>query len=324
MARTFQFNKAERAGAKILFAFAGPSSSGKTKSALRLATGIAGVIGKPVYVIDTECNRALHYAEQHQFIHVPFDPPFSPSDYQDAIAQTAAQKPAVIVIDSMSHEHEGVGGVLEMHEAEVQRMAGNDEGKRQRVSTASWIKPKAARRKLLNQIVQTDCHFIFCFRANEKMDWKNKAPNGQPIDLGFQPVAAKEFIYEMTAMALFQPGSNGTPVWQPTIKAEQSLVKLPNYLAGIFRDGRQIDEAHGEAIARWAIGEPTNRTPKQQADPFEQYKAALRKDKTIVAALREVPRERIDGLIRESFDRNMGETEFLQRIAEVKIEEGIA
>ncbi len=37
----------------------------------------------------------------------------------------------VVIDDSMSHEHIGAGGYLEAHEAELDRLAGKDWGKRE-------------------------------------------------------------------------------------------------------------------------------------------------------------------------------------------------
>jgi len=65
----------------------------------------------------------------------------------EAILAADAAKYPCIVVDSMTHEWAGEGGVLEMQEAELERMAGNDWEKRERVKMASWIKPKMAHKK---------------------------------------------------------------------------------------------------------------------------------------------------------------------------------
>ena len=77
MSRTFTSTVAVRSSVPLLVGLAGPSGSGKTFSALRLATGMQRVTTKPIYVIDTEARRALHYADQFSFQHVQFDAPFS-------------------------------------------------------------------------------------------------------------------------------------------------------------------------------------------------------------------------------------------------------
>jgi len=128
--RSFEDRVAIRERVPLLIGLGGPSGSGKTFSALRLATGMQRVTGGEIYFIDTEARRALHYAEQFNFRHVEFKAPFSPLDYLAAIEFCVKKAAGVVIVDSMSHEHEGPGGVLEWHEAELDRMAGDDYKKR--------------------------------------------------------------------------------------------------------------------------------------------------------------------------------------------------
>ena len=122
-ARKFDDAPAVRKATPMLFGLIGPSGSGKTYSALRLATGMQRVSGGEIFMIDTEGNRGLHYADQFKYRHVPFHPPFSPLDYIAAIEHCVAQGATTIIVDSMSHEHTGQGGVLEWHAEEAERIA---------------------------------------------------------------------------------------------------------------------------------------------------------------------------------------------------------
>src|SRR5215472_8854158 len=160
-ARQFQAEPAHRERVPLLIGLAGPSSSGKTKSALRIADGIRAVAGGETYVIDTEARRALHYAGEHQFRHVEFKAPFASLDYLEAIRYCVGRGASVVIIDSMSHEHEGPGGMLEYQERELERLAGDDYAKRERVKMLAWQKPKAARRELINGLLQLNANFIF-------------------------------------------------------------------------------------------------------------------------------------------------------------------
>ena len=185
--RTFDDKPAARESVPLLIGLMGPSGGGKTFSALRLGTGMQRVSGGEIFVIDTEARRALHYADRFRFRHVVFEAPFSPLDYLAAIEHCVKRGAKTIIVDSMSHEHEGPGGVLEMHAAEVKRMAGGDTGKAERVKMLAWAKPKADRRRMINSILQVPCNFIFCFRAKEKL----KIERGkEPEPRGFMPLAA--------------------------------------------------------------------------------------------------------------------------------------
>lgn len=272
MTRSFTDSPAKRERVPLLIGLAGPSGSGKTYSAQRLARGIVRVIGGSVYGIDTEHGRMLHYAPTagqpadpdrgtFDFVHVPFAPPFGPLDYLAAIKHSVSRGASVVIVDSFSHEHEGEGGVLDMHEAELDRMAGNDWEKRKRCSAGAWIKPKAERRQLINGVLQMGVTLIACFRAQQKLDWKNKSTSGpdkgQPIDLGWQPIAGSAFIYEMTARALLPPGCDGVPEWEPKIQGEKDLVKRPSQFRELFARmaGKPLSEEMGEEMARWACGQ---------------------------------------------------------------------
>lgn len=246
--RQFEDIQARREQVPLLVGMVGPSGSGKTYSALRLAAGIQRVTGGDIYGIDTESRRMLHYADTFKFRHLQFGEPFSPMDYLAAIQHCVNKGARTIIIDSMSHEHEGPGGVLEMHETEHKRLGGSNGTK-----MLAWSMPKQARRRLINTIVQLKCNFILCFRAKEKLKIVRGA---DPEPLGFMPIGGEEFLYEMTAAALLLPGAYGVPTWASREIGENAMIKRPSQFHALFdeHDGKPISEAMGAAMARWAVG----------------------------------------------------------------------
>jgi hypothetical protein len=253
----FKFQNAERCAVPLWIGLTGPSGTGKTYSALRLATGIQRVVGGDIAVIDTEACRAKHYAFDPEtgtgfrFQHCQFDPPFGPLDYLGAVEAAAASGAKVCVIDSMSHEHEGQGGVLEQHASECVRLARKFNSTEERMKMSGWAVPKASRRKLINAMLQMPMAFILCFRSKEKL---KIVPGEKPLPLGWMPIGGDEFAYECTAYGTFHPGADGVPSWRPTKPGEQLLTKLPRQFAGIIKHGDQMNEDMGEAMARWAQG----------------------------------------------------------------------
>lgn len=235
----------------LLVGLSGPSDSGKTYSALRLAKGMQEIRGGNIIGIDTESRRLLHYKDEFNFTHFEFTSPFSSMAYREVITVAAERaKGGVVIIDSMSHEHEGEGGHLEQHEAEIARIAGDDHAKRERVKFLAWVKPKADRTRLLLKILQLDCAFIFCFRAKEKI----KVQKGkEPIDLGWLPIAGEEFAFEMTVRCLLLPTAKGVPDWS-FASINNYAAKRSHLHAHILRDGRQLDEEVGRELARWSLG----------------------------------------------------------------------
>ncbi|CAM5384051.1 AAA family ATPase [Streptomyces californicus] len=114
---TFSFTPATREAAKARIGLQGPAGSGKTKSALRIAEGLAK--GGSIGVIDTERGSALTYAPVpgkpelggHEFGHMPMDT-HDPRHLIQAIAAARAASISVLIVDSWSHFWNGRGGLL--------------------------------------------------------------------------------------------------------------------------------------------------------------------------------------------------------------------
>lgn len=249
--RTFTDTDGVRGHVPLLGGLFGPSSGGKTFSALRLATGIQRVSGGDIYMVDTEAKRGLHYADRFKFRHVSFDPPFGSLDYLAAIKHCVSKGAGVTIIDSMSHEHIGRGGYLETHENELDRIAGNDWSKREKVNFLAWAKPAQARQRMITEILQLNTNLIFCFRAKEKI----KLSPGKPVtEMGFMPLAGEELLFEMTVNALLLPKADGVPTWRSDQIGERLCMKLPEQFKAIFAESKSLDEDIGQKLAEWAKG----------------------------------------------------------------------
>lgn len=251
MTRTFESKPAVRERVPLLVGLMGPSGGGKTYSALRLATGIASVAGGPIYLIDTEARRSLHYAGDFNFHFVPFGAPFGSVDYLAAIEHCVAKGAGTIIVDSMSHEHEGQGGMLEMHESEAMRLAKAWKIPVEKAKMSAWAKPKQDRRRLINTILQIPVNFIFCFRAKKKL----KIVRGKdPQPMGYMPIAGEEFVFEMGVNCLLMPGAGGVPTWQTDEPGEREMIKLPGWARSFMATGNPLDEDIGAKLAQWAAG----------------------------------------------------------------------
>jgi len=258
---TFTFRPAKREKTSALIALAGPTGSGKTYSALKLAIGLAGPAGK-IAMIDTESGRGLAYAEMADFDYGGLDAPYSPARYIEAMEATKGYD--VVIIDSMSHEWAGIGGCHDMQEQNLDRMAGNDFRKRANMSVLSWSKPKQEHAKLVAHVLQSRAHLIFCFRAEEKLQIQTVEENGRkktvyvppqdlPINQRWKWIAEKTWQYEMTASLLLTDANPGAPIH----------IKVNEAHAGAFDPNKRISEASGEFMARWASGgeEPAPEKP---------------------------------------------------------------
>lgn len=262
---TFQFKPAIRTETSLLIAIAGCSGSGKTFSALRLATGLAG--DGRIAAIDTEAGRMLHYADQFQFAHGELTPPFTPEAYMEAIVAAEQAGFRVIVIDSYSHLWDGEGGLQDIQSAELERMCTDDrtgqvdKRKLERLTAPAWKLPKLRNKKLVNRLLQCRAHLIFCLRAEEKIRFeKVKDERGYErtaiVPAGWMPICEKRFPYEMTVSMVMLPDHPGVPV----------PVKIQEQHRFAFPEGSRVDEAAGRQLAAWARGGKSRR-PDVPASP---------------------------------------------------------
>jgi len=308
---SYTFRKAVRERTPLLIGLVGPSGSGKTKSALRLAKGIQSIVGGKIAGIDTEARRMLHYADQFEFEHLDMKAPFGSLDYKTAIEGAIKLGAKTVIVDSMSHEHEGAGGYLELHEAELDRMAGDNWDKRGKMTFTAWIKPSGNRRKLINFMLQADCNFIFCFRAKEKL----KLEKGKdPKELGWQAIAGEEFVYEMLIRCLLPAGARGRPEWSPEAMA-LGVPKIADGVEAVFSEPAQLDEDIGARLAKWASGAPAEKRDEPKGGAFdEEPEAPARVTVDQALALEAACTEH--GVSAEAFKKQAGVARFDEVLAE--------
>lgn len=229
-----KIERAVREKTFTLTSIAGPSGSGKTYSALLYARGMVGPSGK-IGFIDTENKRSRFYAEVGGgFDVIDLDPPFTSARYIEAIKTFEKAGYTAIIIDSISHEWEGSGGVLEQAEAIEERT--------KRAGLHCWQKPKAAHKKLMNELLQTRAHLIFCCRVKEKVvQTKGRDGKSEIVNEGFVVVQEKSFIYEMTVSMMLEEGTH-VPLLQ----------KCPGDLYQAFPQGDRISVKIGDAVREWS------------------------------------------------------------------------
>jgi hypothetical protein len=232
---------------------------------MKLAAGIVGP-GNKFAVIDTEARRALHYADMFNFDHCEMTHPFRPDQYTEAILAADKAGYKAILVDSMSHEWAGEGGILDWQEEELTRMAGDSYQKREQCKMAAWIKPKMAHKKMVQRLLQVNAHLILCFRAEERVKMEKENGKTVIVPIGFQPICSKELPYELTVSFLLTPDKPGYP--QP--------IKLQEQHKALFPLDKPINEESGRRVAEWAAGGVQPEPPaKITADQRKEIIAAM-------------------------------------------------
>ena len=219
-----ELRKASRKQAKIKLALQGVSGSGKTMSALLLASGITDY--SKIAVIDTENHSADLYAHLGNYSVLQLSQPFTPERYITAIKTCEDAGMEVIIVDSVSHEWEGSGGILNLHG----NMAGN--------SFTNWNKITPRHNAFVQKILQSNCHIISTIRT--KTDYAVGEKNGKyvPEKLGMKGITRDGMDYEMTI------------VFDLDIK---HLARATKDRTGLFMDKPEevISLNHGKKILDW-------------------------------------------------------------------------
>jgi hypothetical protein len=227
-----KIEKAVRRKAKFLGCLYGFSGSGKTYSALRLAKGISGKIG----LIDTEKKRSLYYADDFDFNVIHLDPPFTPERYIEALENFEKSDVEVIIIDSISHEWDGIGGCIDISEEKTKNGY-------EKTGLVKWAKPKMRHKKLMNKLLQMDKHVIICGRAKEIMEQAKINGKTEILNKGFKILQEKSFGYEMFITIYM---NNKHPILEKCPKGLLPSLEI--------KENEYLSEKHGEAIAKWLDG----------------------------------------------------------------------
>lgn len=235
---SFEFKKAVRKSVPMLVSISGTSGSGKTYSSILLAAGIAGPNGR-VGLIDTENGRGSMYADSpgimaalpNGFEIVQMDAPYDPDRYIEAL--TAAEKAGitVCVVDSTTHEWEGMGGCCEI--AEKFKLKG----------MPNWAKAKMAHKRFMNHALSSKMDIIFCLRARDKVKIVKVSGREEIVPIGIQPITEKNFVFEMLlSLQLDEATKHAT------------AIKVPEALVSVFPSGQLITKEQGERIRQWNEG----------------------------------------------------------------------
>lgn len=186
-----QMRKAERKQAKLRVGIFGPSGSGKTMGGLKLARGITE--WNKICVIDTENKSADLYSHLGDYNVITLSAPFTPEKYVEAIVYAEESGMDIIVIDSITHEWAGLGGILETVD---------ELGKTLRNPMQAWAKVTPRHNKFISAIIQSNCHMICCGRSKQDYVMNQVEKNGRTINVpekvGLKAITREGFDYEMT------------------------------------------------------------------------------------------------------------------------------
>ena len=183
-----QFRKAERTAIKIKIAIGGPSGSGKTRGAIALAQGL----GSKVALIDTENGSASTYSELG-FDVLELSPPFTSARYVEAINAAVEAGYDVLIIDSLSHQWAGEGGILSRKEEMDKRPGSN--------SYTNWATFTKEHTAFVASVLHAPIHIIATLRSKQDYVMEtNERGKQTPRKVGLAPVQRDGLEYEFSTM----------------------------------------------------------------------------------------------------------------------------
>lgn len=183
------FQKAKREQIYPKVALIGPSGSGKSYSALRMATGYVKKMGKgsEIYYIDSEGGRGKYYADEFEYNYMEIQEPYTPEKYINAINDAVdSGNCGVLIIDSITHEWSGKGGILEQHN----NMPGN--------SYTNWAKLTPKHNSFVDKILLSPTCVISTVRGKDDYVVEEKNGKQVPKKVGVGAETRQNFEYEMT------------------------------------------------------------------------------------------------------------------------------
>ncbi len=184
-----QFQKASRKAQRLKIGIAGPSGAGKTMGALSLAHQLASAPDK-VAVLDTENGSASLYADRYPFDVIEIHAPYLSKKYLDGIAAAIEAGYEVLVIDSISHQWDGDGGILQRKE-QADTVPGSNHW-------TNWAPFTKEHNQFRSALLTAPIHLICTMRSKMTYAQSENGSKKKIEKLGLQPIQRDGMEYEFT------------------------------------------------------------------------------------------------------------------------------
>jgi hypothetical protein len=220
---TTVFQRATKKRAKLRLGLAGPSGSGKTTGALLIAKGIGGRIA----VLDTERGSASLYSDEFEFDTLELNPPYAPERFIEVIHAAEKAGYDTLILDSITHEWNGSGGVCDINENLAQaKYRGN--------TWSAWSESTPRHRAFIDAMLQSNMHIIATMRSKtETVQGEDKKVR----KVGMKTEQRDGTDYEMTLM--FE------------LEHEKHIAVATKDRTKMFRDPHILSADTGQRLLNW-------------------------------------------------------------------------
>lgn len=210
------FRKATKKRSLLRCAIFGPAGSGKTYSALAIATGMRAE-GEKIALIDSEFGSSEKYGDRFDF-DVSTLRRHTIDGYIAEIQAAATAGYRYLIIDSLTHAWKGLL-------AEVEKLA---RSKYRGNTWSAWSEGTPKQKGLINALLSYPGHLIATMRT--KTEWQTTdAGNGKtrPVRVGLAPEQGKGIEYEFDVLMEISPDHVAQIIKDRTDKFQDNLIEKP-------------------------------------------------------------------------------------------------
>jgi hypothetical protein len=213
-----EFKKAVKTKQKLRLAIDGVSGSGKTYTALAIASGMKGKIA----LIDTEHGSAALYADRFDFDTLDLER-FQIEDYIAALDTAAAAGYPIVIIDSTSHAWDAL--VERVDRIASQKFGGN--------TFRAWAEGTPLQRKLIEAMLSYPGHVIVTCRSKTEYSIEKNEKGATTIKkVGTAAVQRQGFEYEFTLAMTMDANHVGLVTKDRTGKFQDQFIEKPGKKLG--------------------------------------------------------------------------------------------
>lgn len=216
--RSFQpvFAPATKEGTKLRCALMGSPGSGKTFTALRIATGMVAERGGRIAMIDSERRTARKYADRFMF-DVCDQACTAIADYIASLELAASAGYDVVIVDSITHAWEAVLEAVD--NAAEARYRGN--------SFAAWREGTPLQRRFIDALFNHPAHILCTIRQDIAYEVVNEGGRVKPVRVGTKPRQGKEIEYEFDLLIQMSSAHAGEVLKDRTGRFQDEIIRRP-------------------------------------------------------------------------------------------------
>lgn len=232
---------AQRKKTKVKMIITGPAGAGKTYTALNIAYGLVGDWSK-IFVVctewqDDENTAADLYSDIGPFKIYEMKPPYMPERFFNAYHECVKAGAEVVIIDSISDEWEGTGGILQIH-ADLAKTKN---------SFTVWDELGKRHLKLVDIITSGPIHTILCARVKvEYVMEEGTNTSGKtvqkPVKKGTKVITREGLDYQVTLALDMETNHYATCSKDRLMGMEPRIIDRPAF---------KPDAELGKEIALW-------------------------------------------------------------------------